>query len=239
MLRDRPSASTVRAGSSSSSCRAARSCARPVVHRSRRRGTPSGSPASVFSSSSPRQVPSRACCSAFTTMSSAPGAASLHLGGLLDRRRAAAHRARPQPVDRPVAGDRDQPGDRARPLRIEEGGLAPHRDIDVLQHVLGLASVLQDTEQDAKKLRGGILIDDPQRGAVPGAGTHQGRGKLAACGICVHQSRPPPAAASGSGAASPTYYTGIGRMWMRIREARGRFRWDRAGSAGAGCAGFA
>ncbi|HYL26095.1 MAG TPA: SDR family NAD(P)-dependent oxidoreductase, partial [Burkholderiales bacterium] len=47
-------------------------------------------------------------------------------GGIVDRLHAAASCGRSQPVDRAVAGDRDQPGDRARPRRIEARGLAPN-----------------------------------------------------------------------------------------------------------------
>ena len=39
------------------------------------------------------------------------------------------------------------------PPGIEIGGLAPHRHVDLLQHVLRLAVLAQDTQADAKKLR--------------------------------------------------------------------------------------
>mgnify|MGYP003694198339 CR=1 FL=1 len=103
-----------------------------------------------------------------------------HGVGGLDRLHAAADGACPQPVDRPVAGDRHHPGDRAGPAGVEAGGLAPHRHINLLQHVLGLASVLQDTKADAEKLRGGILVNNAQRGAIAARDAHEGGGKLAA-----------------------------------------------------------
>ena len=110
-----------------------------------------------------------------------------HRVGGLDRLHPAADRGGPQPVDGAVAGDRHQPRDRARPGRVEGGGLAPHRHVDVLKHVLGLASVVQDTQADAEKLRGGILVDDAQgaRGRRPPRA--QGR-RQAGCGLRLRPS---------------------------------------------------
>src|SRR5581483_4970372 len=116
------------------------------------------------------------------------------IGGL-DRVHAAAQRARPQPVDGPIARDRHQPGDWAGPARVEAPGLAPDRHVDLLQHVLGLASVVQDTQADAEKLRRGVLIDDAERGAVAGGDAGYRRGKLAAIDVAVHPHRSRRAAA--------------------------------------------
>src|SRR5262249_20381632 len=88
-------------------------------------------------------------------------------------------------------GDRHQPRDRARPVAVERGGLAPYRDINLLQHVLCLASIFQDTKADAKKLRGGILINEAQCRAVPAGDARESGGKLAARGVCVHLVRCP------------------------------------------------
>src|SRR5262245_26991156 len=78
-----------------------------------------------------------------------------------DRLRSSAHGARAQPVDGAIACDRHQPGDRARPGGIEAPRLAPNGHVYVLQHILSLPSVIQDTEADAKKLRRCILVNDP------------------------------------------------------------------------------
>ena len=56
----------------------------------------------------------------------------------------------------------------------------------VLQHVLGLASVLQDTQADAEKLRRRVLVNDAQRGAIAAGNAHKGGGKLAARGVFIH-----------------------------------------------------
>src|SRR5215468_3081458 len=77
-----------------------------------------------------------------------------------DRLRSSAGGARAQPVDGAVARDRHQPGDRARSGRIEAPRLAPNGHVYVLQHILSLASVVQDTEADAKKLRRCILVNN-------------------------------------------------------------------------------
>ena len=106
--------------------------------------------------------------------------------GGLDRLQAPAGGARAQPVDRPVAGNRHHPGDRARPAGVECGGFAPHREIDVLQHVLGLASILQDTQADAEKLRRRVLVNHTQCGAVAAGNARESGGKLAARGVCIH-----------------------------------------------------
>ena len=59
---------------------------------------------------------------------------------VLDRRMSA-FPGRTQAIDAAIAGDRDQPGDRARPGRVKSGGPPPNGEVNVLQHVLGLASV--------------------------------------------------------------------------------------------------
>ncbi len=87
------------APTSSSSFRAARSCAPPIAHRSCRRGTPSGSPAT----SSPRVRPGTRRVPAaqlFTTMSSAPGVTSRRSAASRSGQRLV-HGARLQAVDRP------------------------------------------------------------------------------------------------------------------------------------------
>src|SRR4029079_7935091 len=86
----------------------------------------------------------------------------------------------------PVARDRHHPGDRAGPAGVKARGLAPHRHKNLLQHVLGLAAVLQDTKADAEKLRRGILINEAQRGAIAARDADKGGCKLVARGVCVH-----------------------------------------------------
>ena len=77
MLRDRLAVSTVRAGSSSSWCRAARSCAPPVPRRWRHPGTPRGSRSRGVPPIPPDSAARRWCCCASSTRSTAPGAGSL------------------------------------------------------------------------------------------------------------------------------------------------------------------
>src|SRR5215208_7709966 len=110
----------------------------------------------------------------------------MHVLRRLDWTDAASAAGCPQPVDGAVARDRHQPSNRTDAARVEGSGLAPHRHVDVLQHVLGLASVIQYTKADAKKLRRGILIDKAQRGAVTPGKAHERGSKLAAGGIGVH-----------------------------------------------------
>jgi hypothetical protein len=70
---------------------------------------------------------------------------------------------------------------------IQVIGLArPGSNVDVLQHVLGLASILQDTQADAEKLRRRVLVNHTQRGAVAAGNAREGGGKLAARGVCIH-----------------------------------------------------
>src|SRR5262249_57308327 len=81
-----------------------------------------------------------------------------------------------QMVDGAVARDRDQPGHRTGQGRIESSGLAPHRHVDLLQHILGFAALTQDTQADSKKLRRGQPIDRLQRPAVAAAYCVKGGG---------------------------------------------------------------
>src|SRR5262249_21849499 len=95
------------------------------------------------------------------------------------------------------------------------GGLAPHRHIDVLQHVLGLASVSQDTEADAEKLRRGILVYDAQGVPVARSDAHKSGGQLAAICICAHPSCRPAAVPSKTGRWP---HGTIGRNMSHIRS---------------------
>src|SRR5262249_26853255 len=110
----------------------------------------------------------------------------VHVFGAVDRLRAATLSGRTQPVDRAVARDSHQPGDWARARRIEARGLAPNRYVDVLQHILGLASVIQDTQADAKKLRRGVLVNNAQSRTVARGNAYERGGKLAAGRGYVH-----------------------------------------------------
>src|SRR5215208_8411357 len=92
----------------------------------------------------------------------------------------------PQPVDGAVARDRHQPSNRTVAARVEASGLAPPRNVDLLQHVLGLASVIQYTNTDAKKLRRSVVVDDAEGGTVTAGDAHERGGKLAAGGVCAH-----------------------------------------------------
>jgi hypothetical protein len=69
-------------------------------------------------------------------------------------------------VDGAVPLDGDEPSDRARARFVEGGGLPPYGKINVLQHVLCLASVIQYTEADAEKLRRGHVVDQTERRPV-------------------------------------------------------------------------
>src|SRR6516225_396160 len=77
-------------------------------------------------------------------------------------------------VDGAVACDRDQPSHRTGQGGIKSCGLAPNRHVDLLQHILGLAALAQDTQADSKKLRCGQPIDRLQRPAV--AAAYRGKG---------------------------------------------------------------
>src|SRR5262245_23948701 len=83
-----------------------------------------------------------------------------HVLRRFDRLRSSACGGRAQPVDGAVARYRHQPGDRARSGGVKAPRLAPNGHIYVLQHILSLAPVVQDTEADAKKLRRCILVND-------------------------------------------------------------------------------
>ena len=60
-------------------------------------------------------------------------------------RRSGGRRARAQPVDRTVARDGGEPGDRAGALRVEPPRPLPHLHIDFLHHVLCFLPVPADT----------------------------------------------------------------------------------------------
>ena len=104
------------------------------------------------------------------------------------------------------SGERCQGEAEPSPAGVECRGFAPHRDIDVLQHVLGLASVLQDTQADAEKLRRRVLVNDAQRGAIAAGNAREGGGKLAARGVCIH-----------SRSSAPAGY-GSRLTWQRLPE---------------------
>src|SRR5215218_9014354 len=110
----------------------------------------------------------------------------MHVLRRLDWTDAASAAGCPQPVDGAVARDRHQPSNRTDAARVEGSGLAPHRHVNVVQHVLGLASVIQYTNTDAKKLRRSVVVDDAEGGAVTAGDAHERGGKLAAGGVCVH-----------------------------------------------------
>jgi hypothetical protein len=56
-----------------------------------------------------------------------------------------------------------------------------------LQHVLRLASVMQYTKADAKKLRGGLIVNEAQGGAVATGGPADRGGKLLSPRLCIHR----------------------------------------------------
>src|SRR6516165_897838 len=114
------------------------------------------------------------------------------------RRSACRPRARPPPrsgpvlpvgaqmVDGAVARDRDQPGHRTAEGGIKSCGLTPNRHVDLLQHILGFATLTQDTQADSKKLRRGQPIDSLQRPAVAAAYCVKGGGYEFAVVVEVH-----------------------------------------------------
>src|SRR5215831_8914738 len=107
-------------------------------------------------SSSSRQRARRWCCCASSMRSITGGAGSLTASAASigsTRRLAALDLSRSIARLRVIATS--QVIGLAR--RIETVGFAPYCHIYVLQEVLGLASVIQDTETDAKKLRRGVL----------------------------------------------------------------------------------
>jgi hypothetical protein len=55
-----------------------------------------------------------------------------------------------------------------------------------LEHVLGFASVIQDTQANAKKLRGGILVNHPQRGPIATRNPRERGNKLTAANLYIH-----------------------------------------------------
>jgi hypothetical protein len=89
-------------------------------------------------------------------------------------------------IDRPVSRDRHQPGDRAGAGCVERAGLPPNGDVNLLEHVLGLASVIQYTDADAKKLRGGHVVDEAKRRPVAAGDAIQSRGELLAPSVGIH-----------------------------------------------------
>ena len=180
-LRHALSSNSPRRSAPFSSFRAARPCAPPVAHRSPRRGTRNGWPAtSSLQDFAQAHAQPRLLLRLHHHVERAGGGVPGRLRGLVERRAAeqtmAPDRSRSIAQLRAMATSQVEVG-LAR-SGLKRAAFAPHRHIDVLQHVLGLASVPQDTEQDAKSFAEEILIDDPQRSRSPGAGTHQGRGKL-------------------------------------------------------------
>jgi len=61
-----------------------------------------------------------------------------------------------------------------------------HREIDLLQHVLCLAPIVQDTQADAKKLRRGGGVDKTQGVAIAGRYPGDRCGELPAPRLRVH-----------------------------------------------------
>ena len=60
-------------------------------------------------------------------------------------------------VDRPAAGEGDDPAERLALLRIVGGGTVPDFHEDLLQHVIGLRVVVQDAH-DERLQRGGVAV---------------------------------------------------------------------------------
>src|SRR4029079_12671507 len=90
-----------------------------------------------------------------------------------------------------VPRDSDKPGDRACTGLIEGRALVPNGHINLLQHVFRLASVIQDTKADAKKLRRGHVIDKAERGPIALRRTIECCGELLAFYVGIH-ARPRP-----------------------------------------------
>src|SRR4029079_8773918 len=103
-----------------------------------------------------------------------------NFGGSLERGVRPRPGGRAQPVDGAVPRNGHEPRDRACDGLIEARRLPPHREINVLQHVLSLASVTQDTKTDAEKLRRGFLINEAQSGAIAASDPVDRGDKLAA-----------------------------------------------------------
>ena len=78
------------------------------------------------------------------------GRACGDVDGRIHRMVAAAPADLPQAIDRPVAGDRGKPCDRACSFAVEPVRPPPDRKIDVLKDVLGLLSVVQYTQAHAE-----------------------------------------------------------------------------------------
>ena len=73
---------------------------------------------------------------------------------------------RPDAIDRMIARDRHQPRDRAEIRNGETIGLRPDLDEDLLQRLLGLRPIIQDTQADAEKFRAGLPVEQIERRPV-------------------------------------------------------------------------
>ena len=104
------------------------------------------------------------------------GFAARHSHGLRSRRRIGhvergvdiGRRLAPRPdaIDRMIARDRHQPGDRAEIRNSKTVGLRPYLDEDLLQRLFGICPVIQDTKADAEKFRAGLPVEQIERGPV-------------------------------------------------------------------------
>src|SRR5262249_48303855 len=112
-----------------------------------------------------------------------------HICCRFDRLAPARGRARSRAVDGAVARDGDEPSDRAGASLVEGGGLVPNGQVNLLQHVFRLASVIQYTEADAKKLRRGHVVNETKRRPVATRHTVECRGKLLALYVGIHAVR--------------------------------------------------
>src|SRR6516225_6162203 len=89
-------------------------------------------------------------------------------------------------IDGSIARDRDQPGHWTGQGGIKSCRLTPHRQVDLLQHILGFAALTQDTHANGKKLRSSQSIDRLQRITVAAAGRGKGCGYEFTVTVEVH-----------------------------------------------------
>src|SRR5262249_15575227 len=83
--------------------------------------------------------------------------------------------------------------------------------VNLLQHVFRLASVIQYTEADAKKLRRGHVVDEAKRRPVAMRDTIECRGKLLALYVGIHAVR----ACEGLKTLSLAWLRGVSVLYLR------------------------
>lgn len=74
--------------------------------------------------------------------------------------------ARTQDIDRMVARNRHEPGKRTRSAAGEAVGTMPDLDEYLLQRILGLSPVLEDTKGDSEKFRGCTVVEQSEGGPL-------------------------------------------------------------------------